>query len=56
MTGFGFAPDCAITGIKKEINIKSECCALAIFLFRSVGDRTTVFCSKVSIYVNITFT
>ena len=32
MTGLGFTPDCAITGSKKEINIKSECCAL-VFSF-----------------------
>ena len=30
MTGFGLPPDCAITGSKKEINIKSF--ALAFFL------------------------
>ena len=30
MTGFGSTPDSAITGIKKEINNKSECGAFAL--------------------------
>ena len=44
MTGFGFTPDCAITGSKKEINIKSECCAL-VFSF-SKRRQLRFFCSK----------
>ena len=53
MAGLGFTPDCAITGSKKEINIKSECCAL-VFSFSK--RRQLRFFVVSFIYVNCTFT
>ena len=51
MTGFRLTPDSAITGIKKEINNKSECGALA----SSFGVRRRFFFVRF-IIVNIIFT
>ena len=58
MTGLGFTPDCAITGSKKEINIKSECCALVFLFFEA--SATAFFCSKfylckLCIYINTAY-
>ena len=52
-TGFGFTPDCAITGSKREINIKSECCALVFLFFEA---SATAFFVVSFIYVNCAFT